>query len=512
MTTNVKTFATKTPDQIRDDFLRTVKNALVNRGVSNPAVGPNSDFYLEATALANEISVLYANQIVNADQQMLDTAVGAALDRLLAMIGLSRRIAGTSAGFISAVSSYSAGSLVSVGTQLTDTAGLRYSVTIGGTYATNAPIAIASLDTGTATNHSAGDVLSWVTPPVGMAKTVSVNAGGLVGAVNAEDDETSRARAIARLQNPPAGGNSAQIAALCTQASPNVQAGFVYPAVNGPATVHAAVVAYATSVASSTARNRDIDSVTLNSYVIPFVQGQLGEYVESVITTVINAPTDIAINLSLPASPLASPPGPGGGWLDGAPWPTNKTTSVPYGPCPASNNGAGSFLSTRFSVVADVAPTLNVSRVAFVDPTTWTLYTAKVIAVNNGASPWDITIDSPFPNAAFGSYVFPQAANQANYLAAILAAFAAMGPGEKTANAAVLARGFRHPVPQLAWPYSLTDLQLRYLTSGTQTIPASPEVISAAWAYRSTTTPAVPGAVSGAPSILVPRSISFYPA
>lgn len=508
MTVNVKSFATKTPDQIRDDFLRTIKNGLIARGIPAPAINPGSDFYIEGTALSNEISVLYANQIVQGDNQMLDTATGANLDRLLAMIGLARRTAGTSAGFVSGTSSYTAGSFVAAGTQLTDASGLRYQVTTGGTYATNAAIPVSSIDTGATTNHASGDVLKWVTAPTGMSQSVSVNAGGLVGAVNAEDDETVRARAINRMQNPPAAGNAAQIAQFCTAASPNVQAAFPYPAVNGPATVHVAVTAYPTNVAASTAKNRDVDTITLNSVVTPYVQGQLGEYVESVITTVVNVPTDVAIFLTLPSSPLASPPGPGGGWLDGNPWPTtNAGAPVTI----TSSNG-----TTIITVNAQTPPTANVSRIACLSPYDWTLYTATVLSFTGSAGAYTLTLDRPISApgglSGFTQMIWPQSVNQANYVAAILAAFAAMGPGEKSANTSVLSRGYRHPPPQLAWPYALSATQLRYITSGTPTIPASPEVIDVSYAYRSTTTPAVPGSVSSAPSILVPRNLGFYSA
>lgn len=498
MTVQIKSFTTKTPDVIRDDILRTIKNGLIFRGVANPQVGPGSDYYVLAQAIANELTVACANTTIKADAQMPDTATGADLDRICKQYGVTRRTASGSNGLVTVTLSQN--SLIPIGAQLIDTQGLRYQVSVGGTYTNTFPtnqVPVQAIDIGRATNHIAGDVLRWVNAPPYSAPTVAVSVGGLNQGLDNEDDETLRARLLARLQNPPGAGNWSQVASIAQASSPNVQAGFVYPAANGPATVHVAVVGPATNTQAANAKNRDIDTTTLNNTVIPYIQGNLAEYAESVITTVINQPTDVAMYLALPASPLASVPGPGGGWLDGSPWPTpvNSTT-------PATVSSVTS--TTRILVNAATAPTGGVSRICFLDPTTWLLNTAKVLQLNNSASPWDVTLDTPWPNIATGNYVMPQALNTQTYINSLLAAFALMGPGEKTSNAGVLNRAFRHPVPQLIWPYQLGPVQLRAITAN------SNEVLNAQYITTTPVTPNVPGSISGSPSILVPRNIAFY--
>ena len=496
MTTPINKFVAKDEATIRDDLLRSKKNALANRGVTNLQYGPGTDEYISATATARELAVCHANTQILADQLMPDTATGSSLDRQLTIYGLSRRGASGSTGYV--IFSSSQSSPVTVGTQLLDSTGLRYQVSVGGTYANNATIPVAAVDTGAATNHSAGDILRWVTVPPFANSTVSVAVGGLTGASDTENDDTARARLLARLSVPPGAGNWSQMAALAAAASNKVQGAAVYPAVNGPGTVHVAIFGYTSSVQASNAKNRDVDTTTTNSIVAPYVGGNMAEYAELVLTTVTNVPIDVAFQLSLPASQNASPPGPGGGWLDGTPWPTLTGGATS---CAVTSVTS----STVFTVNANTAPAANVSRVAFLDPTTWVLNTAKVTAFSGSSGAYTITIDNPWPNIATGNFVWPQSANQAAYVAAALAAFASMGPGEKTAAAGPLVRGFRRPVPTSAWPYTVGPWMLRYLTN------AGTEVSSAAFYTPSTVqTPAVPASVASAPNIYVPRNIGFY--
>jgi hypothetical protein len=114
-------------------------------------------------------------------------------------------------------------------------------------------------------------------------------------------------------------------------------------------------------------------------------------------------------------------------------------------------------------------------------------------------------VDSPFPGVTVGCYVWPQSLKQADYVAAFLAAMALMGPGEKSSNTSALIRGYRHPIPSLSWPYSLNATVLKSITD------VGDEVLDVSYLARSTTTPAVPAAVTDPPNILIPRHVGFYP-
>lgn len=81
---------------------------------------------------------------------------------------------------------------VNASTQLKDASGNLFQVTASGTYAAGAPIPIQAIAPaspavfyGANTNHSAGDVLSWISTPTNCTPTIPVATGGLTGGLNA---------------------------------------------------------------------------------------------------------------------------------------------------------------------------------------------------------------------------------------------------------------------------------------------------------------------------------------
>jgi uncharacterized phage protein gp47/JayE len=532
------TYISKTAQQIRDDQLRTFKNGLLGLSppVTNPNIGPGSDVYLRFTAVANEIAVGQANNVLAVDQTMPDTAGGANLDRWLAIVNLSRRGATQSFGLITIQCSVASTPIVT-GTQLTDSSGLRYEVSVGGNYGNNVggspalQVPVISIDTGKAVNHANGDPLTWTTPPpyVAAQALVGTTGGqdGLTGGLDSEVgvDEPPRARLLSTLQNPPKGGNSAQVAQWANASTPDVQAAFVYPAFLGPATVAFAVTAQpqTTGALSSTSKTRALPATTVSGTVTPYVQGQLPEHALCVGTATVDQITGIAILLSLPSAPTAAPPGPGGGWLDGSPWPSSNSG----GTAPTIVSAVTS--ETVFTVAAPTPPQPGVSHISWISPFTWQILTATVLSYTGSSGAYVVTVDTPWPNLAAAvaegaAYVFPQSVNQNNYLAAVLGAFAGLGPGEwLPPSNTLISRAFRHPLPSLAWPNAL---DARFLK---QIINSGPEVFDANWISRITTggrpivspyTPDVPAApvtvtpagvlLSAPPNIWVPLAIGFY--
>jgi hypothetical protein len=518
------TFFQKNAKQIHDDFIRTIKNGLIALGVTNPNVGPNSDYDLIATAVGNELAVVQANAVILADQLMPDTAGGAYLDRWLALVGLSRRPAIASSGVFTIPTPTSSNSQtnIPVNAQLYDSAGLLFQVTVGGTYGVGTGLTLqvpcVAVQGGKATNHANGDSLSWVKSPAYLGPTVVVGTpGGTNGLSGGSDsevglDEPPRQRLLQLLQNPPKGGNPADIAGWATQSSQSAQAAFPYPALQGPGTVFFAVMAQPQSTGpfTSTSMSRAVPTTTVVGTIVPYVQGLLPGQVYCVGSSTVDQPTDVALFLALPSAPTASPPGPGGGWVDGTPWPSTLSgTFVPQ--VSAVTN------STTFQVQVapnSVAPTPGVSHIAYVSPNVWTLYQATVLtATAVGNNLWNITIDTPFPDVFVGAFVFPQAVQQANYFAAALQAFANLGPGEWTANVTALQRAYRHPVPSLVWPSALDSNFLRTMEN------AGPEVETARYLFTSGSTPLVPSTItvsaagaltSTPPAVLTPRNLGWY--
>lgn len=488
-------FTVKNVAEVRDDILRTYRNGLIARGVSDPNVSPGSDIYVIATSIAQEIVVLYANLQIRADGQMPDTATGDDLTRIGEIVGLNRRSAGGSSGFI--VFDASAASLVVTGSELIDGAGLRYSVTAGGTYSDGELIPVSAIDVGKVTNLAVGDSLRWQAAPAYSAPIALVATLGLTDGTDDEDDETYRTRVLAAFRTPAGGGNWSHVAQLSEESSPTVQKAFVYPALQGPATCHVAIA----GAPSTSSKDRTVSVTIVDNLIKPTVIGNLPEHAQFTFTTVTNVNTDVSIALTLPAATSASPSGPGGGWLDGQPWPYNSASSATF-KCAVT----GVTNTTQFTVDAPATPTANVSRIAWLSPSDWKLYIAKVIAVSGSAGAYVITIDNPFIGIATGSYIWPQCANQQIYADAFINAMGLMGPGEKTADVVILQRAYRHPLTSTAWPSALNATILKSVSN------AGSEVLDVAYYYRSTTAPAIPGAVTDPPNILIPRHIGFYPA
>src|SRR5574338_493040 len=194
----------KTPSEIRDDFLRTIKNGLIDLGVAEPNVAENSDYYVIGQSLADQISAVFNNIEIQSDASSADTATGDDLDRILEIYGLARRPAGGSSGKIEITTS--ATTFVPVGENLTSSTGQVYEVTVGGNYSNGDDIPIASTDVGAQTNLAVDSILTWTNPPAYTQSTATVTQA-LTGGVDVEDDETARARLLTRLQNPPASGN-----------------------------------------------------------------------------------------------------------------------------------------------------------------------------------------------------------------------------------------------------------------------------------------------------------------
>ena len=493
-------FQTKTAEQYRDDFLRSVRNALITRaGIQNPNVSFGTDHYIIGEALGKIAYLAAQNGVAKADQQMADTAVGEDLYRIGRIYNLSLRPAGPSSGGLVLSSSLSPVGIIS-GQQLIDPQGLRYSVSIGGSFGSGDEIKIVSIDTGSGTNIAEGTVLRWVSPPAFVNPTALVSTGGLTGGVDAEDDEGLRTRILSRIRYPIGGGNWAQFADAAEKSSTAVQKAFVYPAYNGPSTVQVCVVRKPTA----TNKNRNVDSLIVSNTVLPAVKAVVFEGIDVIATTPINQESNVSIGLALPASTAASPPGPGGGWLNGSPWPVHASTGYAEVTFVIS--------STAFTVYADQEPQDNVSQFVYVNESTYKIYHSKVIHHSVGVTPgtWNVIVDTPCVGIhglgiTGGSWIFPDATNIDTYINALYDIFGELGPGQITDIAGLLPYAYRRPFVSDSFPSDIGPSILKFLGK------TGEEILDVQYLYVQSTSPSIPGNVTLGPNILVPSRIGFYP-
>ena len=492
-------FQTKTYAQFRDDFLRSVSNALQTiAGIPNLDVSYGTDHYIIGEAIGKLAEITSYNVIAAADAQMIDTATGADLYRLAGFYGLSLKPAGGSSGFIT----FSASNTVAIvqGTQLIDGTGLKYQVAAGGTYANGASIPITSVDTGTGTNLATGSSLRWVSAPAFSAPTALVASPGLSGGSNAETDDQLRARVLSRLQNPPGGGNWSQFAQLAMNSSTQVQQAFVYPVYNGPSTVQVCVV----TAPTSSNKNRNVNSLIVSGTVNPAIQAGVFEGMSLLTTTAVNKPIDLSVGLSLPSAVSASPPGIGGGWTDGQPFPVNASQGYA--------NVASVSSTNIITIVSDVPPVVNTTKVCWLSKDDWTLRTATVIS-SSGSGTYTIGLDTPFVSVngvsiAANDYVFPNAVNVQNYINAILDYFASLGPGQILNPGTVtnlFPYAYRRPFVGTAYPSDIGPSLLKLMNN------VGPEVYDAQYLGSGARKCPFPTNVTSGPYILVPGNLGVYP-
>jgi hypothetical protein len=430
---------------------------------------------------------------------MDDSATGEDLDRRLALRGMKRRPAGPSNGPITFTASTT--TLVATGSQLKSPSGVTLYVTVGGSYANGAQIPVRSLSNGKATNLPAGTVLRWVSPPAYASSTVTVASPGITGGVDAEDDETARARLLDRIANPPGGGNASQIASWAERV-PEIQKAFPYPACNGPSTVHMALVGYATA---TTSRSRVVSDQGLADATAEVV-GEVPEYAEVVVTKTVDVPADVSLAVVIPKAVGGSSTG--GGWLDASPWPISQTASATL------TNGVCAVTAvtstTQITVQSLTLPgTASGQTIAWVNPGTFALTTAKIVSWSyTGTGPYAVTIvvDTPLVGITTGCVIFPGSVNVQTYVASVLDSFSKLGPGEKTSAPGLLPRALRRPYTYQSWPSQLGAQFLRGI------VDSSEEVLDASWVYPTTApSPALPTLITQGPKVWTPRHIGIYP-
>ena len=492
-------FNSKTLEEIRDSALTTYRNALIQRGISNPNTSFGTEIYVKFTAIAQQLAVLSNNISIFRDSVLATTAQGVDLENIASIYGLSLKPAGGSIGFIVLTTTVVVPVLIPVSAQLTDEAGLTYEVTIGGAYSDGDSIPIKSIDTGEVTNLGEDAVLRWSSAPPFVTPTALIDIGGLDGGADAEDYEDLRARLLEKFANSTGGGNWAQVNSTAEKSSKTVQKAFCYPACNGPATVGVAVV----GAASKTNKNRDISALTLATTISPSIIAEFPLFAEFIITTVQNLPVDVSIGLSLPNSPQAASPGPGGGWINGVPWPTYSVTDF-------SQVSSVTGSAKTFTLLADVAPIAGLTEICWVSTDDWKLRTAIVISYTGAGPTWTVTLDKPFTSdngvpIAVGDYVFPNASKMSTYVDTLLDQFAKLGPGQKTDQAGVLPRAYRRPLTSDSWVSDLGPSVLKFI------VLVGDEVLDASYLAVTLSSPPVPTLITDAPYILVPRKISFTP-
>ncbi len=157
-----------------------------------------------------------------------DTAVGEALLRWANMYVVNALAGTPSVGGATATGDN--GVEIPAGTLLQLGNGIEF-VTLGlvTIIAGEATLSLQSSKSGTDGNADTASILTFVSPIAGINLTVIVDAPGLMGGVDADEDEELQATLVARIQNPTQGGNLADFERWVFESSAGITRRWVFP-------------------------------------------------------------------------------------------------------------------------------------------------------------------------------------------------------------------------------------------------------------------------------------------
>ena len=506
MTTTASNVPTR--ETLVDNALRFWRRGLIRRGVSaasaDAATAVGTDRWLDAQAYAQGLELVLANAVALEDATLPDTATGDDLDRICAIYGLTRSAGAGAQGDITVTCTgtvtYAAGQEC-----VSNSTGLRYRV-VAATSATNgSALAVVGIDVGTATNLDAGEVLTWTSPPFGSASTCVVAAGGLTDGADADDDERLRERLLKLLREPQNGGSWAHYRQWAEDASAAVEDAYVYPAAQGPGSVHLAYTVEGTSAN----RYSRTGTAALTLVVANAIVAEQPEFADVTVTTVAHQNLELAFKITIPEPPSGG--GEGGGWVDIS---ADRWAKAKIGagnadgvPVVGTVNSSTSFTVNTYSEPVDG------SSVAFFSSTDRKMYVAVVDGMATGsAGAWTFSIDRALPTISVGDYLMPACEQGEEYAETFMAAVAALAPGEKTSNADVLPRAYRHPKSSEGFPSDVTTVQLVHLqTEHTEITNAEYFAFEESTGVTLPLTPDAPGAVTSPPNVWRVLHLAFYP-
>ncbi|BBP99077.1 tail protein [Burkholderia sp. SFA1] len=170
-----------------------------------------------------------------ARQVIYDTADDDILIRWASIWGVERKAAAAASGNVLATGT--AGTLIPVDTLMKRSDGEEFSVTADTTLgASETAVPVEAVEAGAAGNTVAATSLTLLNPISGVQSVVAVDSAGLTNGSDIESIASLRARFIARIQQPPAGGASADYERWALEV-PGVTRAWVYPKELGAGTV-----------------------------------------------------------------------------------------------------------------------------------------------------------------------------------------------------------------------------------------------------------------------------------
>lgn len=195
MSFNVPTF-----EQIRDQYLQ----AVLNQNAA-AAIGPDSDHFVRASAIAAVLEGLYSHQAWVFRQAFADLADADYMEKMANQRGLVRKAAAAATGTVRF--NGTAGTAIALGQQVATMQGIVFTTTAavvvggGGTVDVAAAAAVA----GASGNQSANTPATVSAPPSGMTNAATILS--MTGGADVESDTSLLTRLLLDQSEIPQGGN-----------------------------------------------------------------------------------------------------------------------------------------------------------------------------------------------------------------------------------------------------------------------------------------------------------------
>lgn len=270
-------------DRVRADYRSRlgISGSLLRRAVAD----------ILATVTAGAVHMLHGHLVWISEQIFADTAEGEFLVRIAGIYGLEKTAAAFAEGDIDLTGTN--GTLIPSGTIWVRDDGATFeSIGLGGVIVGGvATVTVRAVEAGDAGNMEAADTLEVESPIVGLDSTATVASGGIVGGTDEETTEELRARVLARVRTPPAGGSDQDYIAWATAVA-GVTRAWVYRHEGGLGTVTVRFV-----------RDNDTPSIIPDAGEVTTMQTQLDSLRPLTAEVTAAAPTELDVDFTIELDP-----------------------------------------------------------------------------------------------------------------------------------------------------------------------------------------------------------------
>lgn len=351
-------------------------------------------------------------------------------------------------------------------------------------------------DTGDDVNAIAGTIVRFFNQPYGIGTEATVSTDDpLDGGKDAESDARKRDRLANHYAHPPAVDSPGAVIAKVEAAFPGVRKAFCYPCLGGPASRRIVVI-------KETSPDLDDYSrvIATTEEIQQFCDRELTDGVETSVTSATEDYTHVSIKLLLPEKRGTADDA---GWENAVPWPPLEGAAT-Y----VAVSSVVSTTSIHIAAVTAREPIDGDTKIAWWSAVDQCFVVSTVVSHSGSSGDYlcdlDIPLVSKQASVTAGSFISPAAIHMTEYGEAFREAVWLLGPGENSSNAAVLEYAARVPPTSEVFASDLTIDQLEAIRKD------HPEVLNAAFATATLTTPTVPATVADAPHMLRLQYFGIY--